>query len=35
MDKNDDVKININSFLSIRYESRLVSGVIERRTLIK
>jgi len=35
MDKNDDVKINTNSFLSIRYESRLVSGVIERRTLIK
>lgn len=35
MDKEDDVEINTNSFLSIRYESRLVSGVIERRTLIK
>ena len=35
MEKNDDVKIKTNSFLSIRYESRLVSGVIERRTLIK
>lgn len=35
MDKADDVSIKSNTFLSIRYESRLVSGVIERRTLIK
>ena len=35
MDKEDNVLIKSNTFLSIRYESRLVSGVIERRTLIK
>lgn len=35
MDKEDNITIKTNTFLSIRYESRLVSGVIERKTLIK
>ena len=35
MDLQDEINIKSNTFLSIRYESRLVSGVIERRTLIK
>ena len=35
MDLQDEINIKSNTFLSIRYESRLVSGVIERRTRIK
>ena len=35
MDLQDEINIKSNTFLSIRYESRLVSGVIERKTRIK
>lgn len=34
-EETDNVEFKVNAFKSITYSSRLISGVIERRTLIK